>query len=486
MSTPKGKVRYAKIGGGGIRQPELPDYLHVVFCRILGIESMAADQLAATMQALHDTCQAIKDDTGSGVYEVHSSVYGRFLCVRDTVPAMKAATRVLTGAASRGVQLAVGVAAGRLERADDLSHSNLVGHPINRAARLAATEAAAGHAAIEEGVASQACRAGSGFTSQDFSSTLKAKVKATELEFRLLHQQPVTIGTLSGITQFRAFDAHTVVCDIAKFSQQDADGQWGVVTSLRREVIQALRPLAGSRADRGRLWQAPAGDGYVLVFAPDDGGGDVAWAFASQLAAACQGRVAIRIGIATGQVVIIGEDLPVGPGILDADKASGFPATGGICANLTFWRGRRDYLQSTWPARPVDGWPDMLLLQPQAAGAQATPGSPPSTISPAGVSAPGGSALGPGMILKVFISKGYLDILANLFNTSGSQSFLLSAVGFPAGQIPVGTANALDFWQKVCELISNGAVAGLTLEGLLGAASRHYPGSPALKPFAKD
>ena len=108
------------------------------------------------------------------------------------------------------------------------------------------------------------------------------------------------------------------------------------------------------RARKGQLWYAPAGDGGVLVFAPDDGGGDTALLFARNLAHGCKPEVEIRLGIATGSVVVIEGSLPAGKGILRADKLSSFPANWQICVNKAFWNGRSETDQRLWRTTPEE------------------------------------------------------------------------------------------------------------------------------------
>ena len=354
----------------------------MVFCRICGIKDMAANRLAAAMQALADVCAEARKDAALEVLCVHSSVYGRFLCVPHAAQALNTAVRVLDEAEAAGVRLAVGVSVGRLETWQDLGLTNLAGPAINLAARLAAMTAAESKIVVTERV----CRAAAhtfAFRKERFFGPRSGKIKRTSFSYCVLLHSPPEFGSLGAIGDYRTFDAHAVVYDIAHFSEKSPKEQWEVVTGLREQVVRVLDPIAKGRAKPGQLWYAPAGDGGVVVFATDNHGGDVAWVFARGVAERCRdNNIEIRIGVATGSVVVIGGDLPVGTGVLRADQLSGHPANWQLCVNDDFWEGRPEEVTCEWSAEPVPEDTDALLLERSASDASGEPKASPDVQAP--------------------------------------------------------------------------------------------------------
>ncbi len=174
-------------------------------------------------------------------------------------------------------------------------------------------------------------------------------------------------GTLPAAGPFRPpFDAYAVVFDLVRFSEKSADEQWGAVTKLRRIVLEVIQPLGGQdRASKQQLWHAPAGDGGVLVFSTDSGGGAGAWLFARELVRHCrEQRVEIRLGLAGDPAVVIAGELPVGPSIMRADELCGHPPTWGWCVDSAFWKERRPAERKDWVATPLPADAAALLIHP--------------------------------------------------------------------------------------------------------------------------
>ncbi|MBF8305208.1 MAG: hypothetical protein HW398_396, partial [Acidobacteria bacterium] len=306
-SKPSGQLTTASLSTG-----DLSGRRYVVFCRICGTDKFKADQLAGAQQVLITACATAKGDSALDVSTVHSSVYGRFLCVRNPVPALDTAIQVLDGAAKSGVRLAIGITVGRLEEVDDLGIKNLIGPPINLAARLAALESAEGKILVTEDVFDSATQS-SHFAGKRFSEPRQGRVKRTEFSYRVFNHSSPPLGKLPHAGSARSFEAEVVVFDIVRFSEKNPDEQWEAVTALRRKILAVLGPIGGhDRAKKNLLWYAPAGDGGVLVFSSEEKGGDTAWVFARELSQQCRDQLEIRLGIATGSVVVVGGQLPVG------------------------------------------------------------------------------------------------------------------------------------------------------------------------------
>ena len=110
-------------------------------------------------------------------------------------------------------------------------------------------------------------------------------------------------------------------------------------------------------------WYAPAGDGGALVFR--DGLGQSAWTFVKAMLDHMTGRVQVRIGVTTGQVTVIEQNLPVGTGIFEADELASAATVGKPCVSSRFWNqtllpGDR----SGWTAVSIGG--ERLLVEPIA------------------------------------------------------------------------------------------------------------------------
>src|ERR1700743_1875248 len=83
--------------------------IYVVFARLYGISAMAVGQLAASQQILMNNCDRAQVRAINEIISIHSSVYGRFLCVRSVDCALKAAKWILDDCTKSGVRLSVGV-----------------------------------------------------------------------------------------------------------------------------------------------------------------------------------------------------------------------------------------------------------------------------------------------------------------------------------------------------------------------------------------
>lgn len=355
--------------------------LYVVFCRIVGLEKLATDQLAATQEVLRQAAEQARQTPELEVASVHSSVYGRLLCVCNPVPALRVAENVLDAAARRGARLAIGITKGRLEAITDLGQSNVTGPAINLAARQANHAKARSRILLLPGVKDKIVEHTADLSPDGFVGPYQGKVKRTKFKYFLWSHAVPPIGALPKAGQHTPFEAHSVVCDIVRYSEMSAEEQWQAVTNLNRLMLQAIGMVGGHhRASESQLWHAPAGDGGVLVFSAEHSGGDAAWVFARQLATLCRGTVDVRLGLATGPVVVLPGQLPVGRGIFRADKLSGEAPTGGFCVDNAFWNDRPAAERQAWAATaaPVDKAPDALLLAP----ADGAPNVPPPAARP--------------------------------------------------------------------------------------------------------
>ncbi|MEK7674279.1 MAG: hypothetical protein AAB676_00410 [Verrucomicrobiota bacterium] len=352
-----------RIARGGM--PPVPRPLFIVFCRICGIETLPTDQLAAAQRVLLDVCEEAKANPDFQVFAVHSSVYGRFLGCRTAAQALDAAQHILSKAAEQGVHLAIGVAGdGRLEWFDDLGmRPNLVGIPINAAARLAFIDESENSIMVEPFAANEAQKQRAGYKSR-FGKEVKEQVKRTHLTFRVLKFSAEKFGDLPKSRSASETQVTVAVYDIVRYSEKDVEEAWKIVDGLRREVVEVLQSLNGERMVNDKeLWYSPAGDGGVLVFASHHA--DKAFEFVEKLAERCRKKsMEIRLAVADGTVVIIGDSLPVGKGIVSADKLCGHPATWRICARKSYFSGLSKSIRQGWVTSEAPNNADAWLLSP--------------------------------------------------------------------------------------------------------------------------
>lgn len=351
------------VAGQHLQSPGGEKRVYVVFCRICGLsDSSKADEVAAHHQVLIDTFTQARVGRADEISSEHSSVYGRIFCMKNPVPALEAAIQVLDETARGGVRLAIGITVGSLEEVQDFEKPNRIGKALNLAARLAADKKADGKIHVEKGAYAdiQSAR----FPETSFGEPVNGKVKATEFGYRPLMHSPRVYGAAPHAGKYPTFVAHAIVCDVAGFSGKNLDDQWEAFMILREKVIATLGRDGVRRARANQLWYSPGGDGGVLVFSEADEGGEAAFAFAQRLAEACRDKVAVRVGIATGSVVVIAGNLPVGSGILRADRLSAYPGNWQMCVNTAFWEDRTDRDKKQWRSEKHESDDDAHLLWP--------------------------------------------------------------------------------------------------------------------------
>ncbi len=347
-----------------------PDSLCVIYARIAGLEDLAADEIAGCQEVLVRLGGSSGTSGFPGFHSHQSSVYGRIYFVPEAYPAIQAAQALLGKAAQQGVRLSIAVSGGRLEPTNDLGLASLAGPPISIAARLAALPEAMDRVVVDEPVY-QAVRQQAGGREITFDELKQGRVKKTLLGFRVLRIPPTATGSHPPRADYSGpREAHVVVFDIAGFSTQDADGQWEVVSRLRRRVMEVSAGYnLQARVASKTLWYAPAGDGGALVFLPGGGGGAAALGVAEKLAALCRDYVELRVAVATGLIAVVGDALPVGTGILRADRCSAYPPPGKVCVDRDFWeRTVSPAEKKAWEVVAVPADAQALILWPIGTG----------------------------------------------------------------------------------------------------------------------
>ncbi len=157
---------------------------YVVYCRLCGLEQMAADRLGHTV-TLFD--RAMDHAVAARNVEGFSSPFGGGVVVWDCLAtALEVAERLVQATTRSAVQVAVGMDAGQVTRVADVIGDNVVGRTINVAARLAALAEARGRVAASETLVTAAQegleRARDGF----FGELIRGRVKQTDVAYRLL------------------------------------------------------------------------------------------------------------------------------------------------------------------------------------------------------------------------------------------------------------------------------------------------------------
>jgi class 3 adenylate cyclase len=309
---------------------------YIVFCRLMGLETAENPQIAYAFfeltRILNTQCKLIDDAS------VHTSVFGRFVVVRSgVVDAIRLAKAVVQDTDNLNVDVAIGIAAGPIQQIHDLAKTNWVGHSINLAARLASVASAPGSISVSHDVVED-CEDADGDLANCFGPELVGRVKATELKYHLIAAKESKKLAAAPRMNVKSENAHVVLYDIVKFSEQDPDRQADLAEGIRRRVEIALHSIGGLTPENLKSCYTSGGDGGGLVFRDGEQSGAIrAWTFAKSLRDRSR-DIPIRIGIATGQIVFWEDAPPLGQGIFVAERASSFPQTGGICCHSTFWK----------------------------------------------------------------------------------------------------------------------------------------------------
>lgn len=346
----------------------MSDATTVVYCRLLRLKVMTDDQMAYAVRTLHEIVDEALNQIADveGLLESRSSVYGRFALIDERPQrAVELAQQVITTAAKKHIELAIGVAQGRVEKTSDVNEStNVAGNCINRAARLAFLQDARRIVAVEEKLVRHLIRASVAFQ-DSFETPAETKiVKNTEVSFQRLRVSLADPGEPPADPDVVSRAACAVAVDIVKYSEKDLAEQVASAEGLLvRCVRRAFNNMGGFKnlSSGTDWWYSPGGDGGVIVFR--DGLAQAAWTFTQKLLDQCRGSIEVRIGVANGLFAIIPGEQPMGNGVLDADRFSGLPATGAIAVGKEFWNDSLESADKTgWSAIETDDDPDAFLL----------------------------------------------------------------------------------------------------------------------------
>ena len=345
--------------------------LYFVYFRLWGTRSGEVDKLttapwANAIRLLLGICEQERNDS---VTDIRSSVYGRFACVEEPVSALNYALQVRETCVGRGIDLSVGIAAGRPVQVSDLSvpGNNILSTALNGAARLASMDDGKGRIAVHRDSVTAIVNWDETYQLADFLTEDVCPVKGANLPYRFhIDTRTTRVPIAEGITvnQDSPEEVHVMVYDVAGFSGLDTDQARRVVEDLTHEVDRVLKGKGCvQRMQSGELWYAPAGDGGALVLSCRvEDAGSIVFEIACSLRKACGGRLPIRIGLATGSVIVIEGMLPVGRGILASDAVFAIPDTGEMCAAAGFWEQLPAPAKKGWEIRNAEKDRDALLL----------------------------------------------------------------------------------------------------------------------------
>jgi tetratricopeptide (TPR) repeat protein len=354
---------------------------YVVYCRLCGLEEMAAERLGHTVTSLDQILGELAKRKGAIPL---TNPHGGGLVVLDQVGlALELAAMLIERATASGIRIATGIHTGPLTRVTDVIGHNLAGAALNLAARLAALPEAVGHVAASQALVAAAQKGIEQTRNSFFGELRQARVKRTELELRLLlgerFTQPEQLTAKTVREGYSPQEMHAVVYDLARFSELDGDQQRAVVEKLAAAVQEAETSLGRDLRADSEMRYAPAGDSGAVIFSSQLTA--AAWTFASDLyRQAAEHSLDLRIGVATGQMVERPDMVPVGPAVLAADRASAGAESGGLCVTGAFWERLQPHDRSGWETQAVPVAVDLMQVTPLVPEGEPVPDTRPRSF----------------------------------------------------------------------------------------------------------
>ena len=198
-------------------------------------------------------------------------------------------------------------------------------------------------------------------------------MKRTQLTYSLIitpeFKQPPELAIPVVAAAHKPKDMYVLLYDLARFSELPEEEQHQMVERLT-DVVRETQVTVGRnfRGETG-IWYAPAGDGGALIFQTHLSA--LVWTFAVALRSqAARSGLDLHLGMHIGQMVMRPNDVPVGPAVLTADRASAKVPTGNLGVSRVFWEALRAQDREGWQVQPIEDAPDLLQvstrLQPAA------------------------------------------------------------------------------------------------------------------------
>lgn len=354
------KVKPPRKVGGRVPGPAEGGSHYVLFARIVGIDGRTANEIAGIQKVLLLLAKEI------GFVRHQPSLYGRVYFGGDILDAIKGSESLLKKGAEKGVRLAIGISKGTLVPNQDLGLVCLQGPAISDAARLSELDDATNRVVVSTQVFDTFNRHPQSALF-DFGEEKTGRVRESQSRYRQLHVSP---GSTTGQTPNSKYTGYSegqiVVYELVGSPEVNVDAKLDGLNRLRKSVMDVAGMLnLSSRMREGTLWYAPGGDGGALIFSGEASGG-AAWELAKRLRDHCEGKVAIRMGIACGLIAVVPGCLPVGTGVLRAERCSLFPPAGRICLDRGFWEETVPSREKeSWKPVPVEKDPRAFVLAPR-------------------------------------------------------------------------------------------------------------------------
>jgi hypothetical protein len=283
------------------------------------------------------------------------SPYGGAIAVHQVEDALRTAKVIIRELTALRQYASVGITWGQFERVHSVNRWNVAALALNTAARMAHATELRGGVGVSPKVFKDAVQAHGPYATF-FGDACISQVKSTRFEFHRViargYSQPKSMKAAQAVTtRVKTRNADIIVFDIEHYSAKGPSEQATLANNLSHAVETAMSSTGISPALFG-----PAGDGGYLAFvSTTEDLGPKAWTFAQYLQRdAAASHIPLRIGLANGPVTATTHRPAVGGAVLDADRISSYPPSGGIAVAVDFWTALPDHLKygtSTLPAR---------------------------------------------------------------------------------------------------------------------------------------
>ncbi len=346
-----------------------PQSYYVAFFRLCDLEEMPADRLAAAVEFFS---QVISNPLSEGA--VISNPYGGGIICPTVDEALTVTFEVLSQC---GSGIVGGLARGMIYDVRDVTGANYLGHALNRAARLAYLPGMCGKAVASEEFVQDAKEAKDELRQDFFGPPQQGKVKRAELTYHIIEDSTFTHTTNCFLNiprkQQKSEPMHVLVFDLVKYSERDELTQRTMVETLAQAVKHSHDWLGrGPITKDAEIKYSPAGDGGAIIFSNTLIRS--AWTVAEHLQEYSRvHKLALRLGLDSGQMVRRKNAVPLGPAVLGADRAAQSASEGAICFTKRFVdhvpEEDRAYIMSRPNIRQLDEFKDSNS-SPSEAGAK--------------------------------------------------------------------------------------------------------------------
>ena len=319
---------------------------YAVFVKCIGLDTTTPpDEFAATVNALDAILHKhIRQEDG----DFFPNPFGGAIYCKEVFPALEAAGNLIQGLAKVGIPAAIGIAWGGFRRAFNVGAWNAASSALNKAARLAFSDAALGRVLVAPKVVEVAG------DRVHFGPEREVEVKGSSYRYCPVESPEFTqsLAAKQAAESVPTQEAYIVLWDIVKYSKEHPDEQVQLEHKLAEQVTLSLQVHGLTGAS-----YSPTGDGGFAVI-PDR---NQTFEFAKFLLKHSP-SIPIRVGINHG-VVAEAHRGWVGSAVLRTDYISARAEDGGIAIHKEVWDGLRQIAQSEWGAYELV--PNILGLFPR-------------------------------------------------------------------------------------------------------------------------